>query len=130
EHMLGLVNNLLDLRRAEVQRLSLSDIQPKRAIDEAVQVTRPLFEERQQEITLVDCDALPRVLGAHRQLGQALVNLLGNASKYSPPSSAVRVVGRAEPTAVRIEVVDEGPGIAAEDQAKLFTHFGQVGKKP
>jgi signal transduction histidine kinase len=130
EHMLGLVNNLLDLRRAEVQRLSLSDIQPRRAIDEAVQVTRPLFVERQQEVTLVDCDELPRVLGAHRQLVQALVNLLGNASKFSPPSTPVRVIARSEPTALRIEVVDQGPGIAAEDQAKLFTHFGQVGKKP
>ena len=66
----------------------------------------------------VHAKAFERILG----------NLVANAIKFSPPDSAVRIVGRAEPEHAVIEVRDQGPGIAPEHHERVFERFFRVDK--
>ena len=88
----------------------------------AVQQVGYLVSQREQQIA-VDVGSDLMVLADAVLARQVLVNLLTNASKYSPVDTSVRI--RAEPVvgAVRVEVADQGPGIAAEHQALLFDRF-------
>jgi signal transduction histidine kinase len=70
---------------------------------------------------------LPSLTVDHDRLVQALVNLMGNALKFSPPSASVIVAVAAHADRVEIAVKDDGPGIGEADQAKLFTPFRQFG---
>src|SRR5690606_3271408 len=57
----------------------------------------------------------------------ALVNLIDNAAKYSPPGSTITLAASAEASWVRIDVIDEGPGIRDEDRKRLFERFYRAG---
>jgi two-component system sensor histidine kinase KdpD len=59
---------------------------------------------------------------------QVLFNLLDNAAKYAPPSTTVRIHGRREAGAVRLQVLDEGAGIPASDLERIFDKFYRVQK--
>jgi signal transduction histidine kinase len=72
---------------------------------------------------------LPRVRGIERLLREALANYIGNAIKYTDVGGEIVVRASLPGTWVRIEVSDNGPGIAAEDQAELFHEFSRVGKR-
>jgi signal transduction histidine kinase len=63
-------------------------------------------------------------------LVQVLENLVSNAVKYSPPGKDIFVRLKKMPDAVRCEVQDEGPGLSAEDQKKLFGKFARLSAKP
>ena len=61
---------------------------------------------------------------------QVLENLVSNAVKYSPPGKNIFVRLKRHAEAVRVEVQDEGPGLSAEDQKKLFGKFARLSAKP
>jgi signal transduction histidine kinase len=61
---------------------------------------------------------------------QVLENLLSNAVKYSPPGKSIFIRVKKEASAVRLEVEDQGPGLSAEDQKKLFGKFARLSAKP
>jgi signal transduction histidine kinase len=71
--------------------------------------------------------SLPTVKGVERLIREALANYLSNAIKYTQPGGTVVVSASATADIVRIEVKDNGPGISAEDQRKLFQEFARVG---
>jgi signal transduction histidine kinase len=96
-------------------------------------VARRLVEEysdmaaaRRQSLTLEAPDGVPPVVGHERLLQEALVNYLTNALKYTPEGGHVVVRLLHLPPVVRVEVEDDGPGIAAEDQPRLFQEFVRV----
>ncbi|MGI9615020.1 MAG: ATP-binding protein [Acidimicrobiales bacterium] len=143
-HLLELINELLDLSLIEAGQLSttLEDIDADEVIDEALQIVKPLADSRR--ITLhrelgatppkhvvaavpdgADCAA---VLHADRQcVRQVLINLLGNAVKFTPPGGEVGiVVSQAADHVVRINVFDSGPGIAADAIDGLFQPFHRL----
>jgi len=96
----------------------------------AAEDVRDLAEARQHELLLDVPDGFPRLRGIERLLREAVVNYLTNAIKYSPEGghSVLRV--RAEAGAVRVEVQDDGIGIAPEEQGKLFHEFVRVLRDP
>jgi len=63
-------------------------------------------------------------------MSQVLENLVSNAVKYSPPGKNIFVRLKKEASAARCEVQDEGPGLSAEDQKKLFGKFARLSAKP
>jgi signal transduction histidine kinase len=88
-------------------------------------VVAPLLEQRGQRLTLRARGAPGVVAADGRRVGQVLVNLILNASKYSPDGTPVAVVlapGR-RPGAVRVAVEDRGPGLPPGDPARLFRPF-------
>jgi signal transduction histidine kinase len=96
-------------------------------IADALEIVGPAIEARGQRLELEVRQNAPQVLADQRYARQVLTNLLANASKYSPEDSKIRIVARAAPAnMVRISVDDQGPGIAAEQQAGLFERFYRV----
>ena len=131
KHLLGLINEILDLAKIEAGKMELQ-IEPALMSDilEAVQNTmRPLAVKK--DINLhVESGALPEPFpmdGA--RIKQVLLNLVGNAVKFTPEGGRVWVRADSEDGAVRVEVGDTGPGIAAEDHERIFLEFQQAGSE-
>lgn len=129
EHMLRLINDLLDLRSLEAMALDVGPVALLPPLDEAVRMVLPLARERSQEL-VVDAPAdLPPCIGERRALVQVLVNLLTNAAKFTPVNGRLEIRARGDATGITLHVTDNGIGIGVEDQARLFQYFEQLGAK-
>jgi signal transduction histidine kinase len=140
-HLLGLVNEVLDLARVDAGRLAVehSIARAEHAIDAAVAVVQPMVEARGIAISL-DRTALAeaRYEGDETRVRQILVNLLSNAAKFTAPGGRVTIHGgiarRPTPEArleglgpwVFVSVEDTGIGIPAEQLSAIFDPFVQV----
>ena len=128
ENLELLVGELLDLARAEVGRLDLAvqPVAPRRVISRAARTVAYQLKAKKQRLS-VECDPQgPRVLGDEKRLEQVLINLLSNASKYTPEGGAVHVVVRRCASAadeVELCVSDTGPGLSLEEQRRVFDKF-------
>ncbi|MDB5327057.1 MAG: integral rane sensor hybrid histidine kinase, partial [Phycisphaerales bacterium] len=130
--LLGLVNDVLDFAKIEAGKMGID----KFAFDlpQAIEAVIDSFAERAARRGLdLACQIDPRVCRAYtgdpQRLRQVLTNLVGNALKFTERGQVVVRVTldeTAPPTTVRFDVVDSGPGIGAEDLAKLFNSFQQV----
>jgi CheY-like chemotaxis protein/anti-sigma regulatory factor (Ser/Thr protein kinase) len=127
EHLVSLINDLLDLAKVEAGRLELriESLDVAALAAEVVNGVRPIAERKQVRLSIV---APSTALHADRgRVRQILYNLLSNAIKYTPEHGAVDVCIRSTPTTVEIEVGDTGVGIAAADLETVFEEFRQVG---
>jgi PAS domain S-box-containing protein len=130
EHMLGLVNGLLDLRKIEENKttMELVPVPLHAAVADAEVMVAALFQERGHKLTSRSAGA-PAVIADHSSLVQVLVNLLSNAAKYTPPSGDIEIRVSAAAGAVTVEVEDNGVGIKPEDRERIFDYFVQVGER-
>jgi K+-sensing histidine kinase KdpD len=134
--LLGLVNDLLDINKLESgkMQLDLAVAQPEALVCEASSQVEPLLRERGLRLTLDLAEGLPGVLVDADLIVRVLVNLLGNAIKFTTPGSLragkpdgeIGIVARAEGDAVVVRVWDTGEGIPAEFHKTIFEKFGQV----
>ena len=119
-----LVNDLLDLSRMEAGTLRY-DIAPVSLFDlveSIVSVHGSITAKHELELDLAD--DLPKVQGDADRIRQVLLNLLTNATRYSPDGTPVTLTARVmEDGNVRVSVKDEGIGISREDQKRLFSKF-------
>ncbi|HZD55632.1 MAG TPA: ATP-binding protein, partial [Anaerolineales bacterium] len=121
-----LIDNLLESTSIEAghfrihRRLAdLNDV-----IGEAVRLVKPLLDRRQQSLALFEPAELPLANVDPTRLTQVLVNLLSNASKYSPMEDTIELaVENIGSDALRVSVADGGPGISPQDRANLFRRF-------
>ena len=90
---------------------------------QVVEQHRERARDRGQTLELVTEDPVPPVLGVEPLLREAVTNFVTNAIKYTPDGGRITVRARHEPPRVRIEVQDNGIGIAAEDQGRVFEDF-------
>jgi len=125
DRMQRLIGDVLDLARFRSGsiRLQLRRFDACELAEAATASVRPLADAHKVSITLAGCDNGPSVYADHRRLEQALVNLLSNAQKFSPEGSAVAVTVGSRDGMVIWQVEDRGPGIALDDQARLFERF-------
>ena len=130
-HLLGLINEVLDISRIEVGRmqLSLEPVCVVETIQETLDLMRPLGHERRIKLrTDIDVDESAHVLADRQRFKQVLLNLLTNAVKYTPVSGSVTVSCAGDGNEkLRIRVADTGPGIAKEKLVRLFTPFDRLG---
>ena len=130
-HLLGLINEVLDISRIEVGRmqLSLEPVSVADALEETLDLMRPLAAERRIQLSAeVDMDAGVYVLADRQRFKQVLINLLTNAVKYTPESGKVAVSYNSNGNdRVRINVRDTGAGISSEKLARIFTPFDRLG---
>jgi signal transduction histidine kinase len=126
ERMQRLVGDILELSRFRTGRVSLQlrRFGATALADSTVALIQPLATSRGQHIDRRDTVPPEHgVYGDHRRLEQALLNLVSNAQKFTPDGGRI-VVGTAEAGDDTVwSVVDEGPGIPAEDQERLFERF-------
>ncbi len=125
DRMSALVSDLSDISRIETGRLKLecTYISLQEHLDETVCNLSTRLEEKEQTLTQEVPADLPQVYADPNRLVQVLTNLLSNAIKYTPAGGKIRVTAQAEEAFVRVEVIDNGIGISAEDQEMLFTQF-------
>jgi signal transduction histidine kinase len=126
-HLLGLINDVLDLSKIEAGQLTLdlSDY----SLEDIAQTVRSTLEPLAADKKLafkVDVSAkMPAGHGDGRRLTQVLINLVGNAIKFTDAGEVV-ITGAATDGSFHLSVRDTGPGISAADQAKLFQEFQQA----
>ena len=134
EHLLNLINEVLDIARIEAGRqpLSLEPVHLGQVVHDALALVRPLAAARRVRITETAGAAGAEYVHADRQrLAQVLLNLLSNAVKYNRDGGSVlitsEVCGTGEGATVRIRVEDTGPGIAEDRRDQLFVPFCRLG---
>src|SRR5205823_4596997 len=126
--LLGMINDLLDIGKMESGTLTLerAPVSPVEIIEAAVRQVRQLAREKELDVrTQVAPDLLPVCADADK-LRRVLVNLLGNAIKFTPSGGAVTVHAARSADSVRFSVRDTGEGIPEEAFDKIFEKFGQV----
>jgi two-component system, sensor histidine kinase and response regulator len=130
-HLLNLINEILDIARVESGRLqfSLEPVLVEQAVDEAIDLVRPLAAERKIQIERTDLiGPSPSVLADRQRLKQVLLNLLANAVKYNRDAGRVIVDLAPQPDQrFRISISDEGSGIPADKRGRLFSPFDRLG---
>jgi PAS domain S-box-containing protein len=134
QHLLAVINDILDISKIEADCLTLETINFKfgEVLENLLNLLGHKAEEKQLKL-LVDLEPeMPRMafLGDPLRLGQILLNLVGNAIKFTDRGSITVRVRRLEDkpdnVLLRIEVADTGIGITPEDQQRLFTAFEQA----
>jgi signal transduction histidine kinase/putative methionine-R-sulfoxide reductase with GAF domain len=129
QHLLSLINDILDLSKIEAGRMELEPTEFE--LPSAIENTLILVRERahRRGIALVrTVDEAPGMIYAdERKVKQVLLNLLSNALKFTPEGGQIDVRSRVNNGATEISVTDTGVGIAPEDQEAVFEEFRQVG---
>ncbi len=127
KHLLGLINDVLDISKMEAGQLSLTldDYSVETVVQSVVSATGSLAEAKGIKIKTSVPEGLPVGRGDERRLTQVLLNLVSNAIKFTD-SGSVEVGVKAVNGEFNIMVRDTGPGIAPADQARIFEEFQQV----
>jgi len=126
-HLLGLINDVLDFSKIEAGQLALT-INPysiKDVIQAVVTSTQSLATEKNLSLKITVPADLPTASGDERRISQVLLNLVGNAIKFTD-SGEVRVEVTAADGSFVVSVSDTGPGIALADQENIFEEFRQA----
>jgi signal transduction histidine kinase len=126
-HLLGLINDVLDLSKIEAGRLvlELSDYSVHDIAQTVRSTLEPLAADKKLAFKLELAPELPAGHGDGRRLTQVLINLVGNAIKFTD-AGEVAIKAEANNAAFYVSVRDTGPGISAADQTKLFQEFQQA----
>ena len=129
QHLLSLINDILDLSKIEAGRmeLELADFDLPGVIDNALTLVRERAGRRGIALGSEVDDQMGVILGDERKVKQVLLNLLSNAIKFTPEGGRVDVRATIAEGVVEVSVTDTGVGIAPEDQAAIFEEFRQVG---
>jgi signal transduction histidine kinase len=126
-HLLGLINDVLDLSKIEAGQLvlELSDYSVQDIAQTVRSTLEPLAADKKLAFKVELSPDLPPGLGDGRRLTQVLINLVGNAIKFTD-AGEVAIKAEANNGSFHVSVRDTGPGISAADQAKLFQEFQQA----
>jgi K+-sensing histidine kinase KdpD len=124
-----LIDNLLESARIEAGRHAIRrrPVALDEVVEGALELTRPLLRQREQEAIVELPFPLPLIPGDAPLLTQVFVNLLANANKFAPAGSAITIGGAVAAAAVELWVEDQGPGLPAHAGAALFGRFVRSG---
>ncbi len=133
EHLLRLIDDVLDLARIEAGAvpLSLEAVAVGEVFEEVITALRALAEPRKMSLVIesADAEAIPVVRADRTRLVQIVLNYLSNAIKYGRPGGTATLRAKIGGGWVRLSVVDDGPGIPAERQERLFQAFYRAGQE-
>ena len=127
-HLLELINDLLDLSKAEAGQIQLAEepVEVEPMISACVAMRCPRAQQAGVEMQVEVAGDLSNIYGDERKLRQALLNLMSNGVKFTPPEGYVRVRAQMVDESLRIEVADNGIGIAPTDIPTALSPFGQI----
>src|SRR5580693_10596856 len=129
EHLLGLVNDVLDYARLGAGRVELNrgPVSPEDLLRQVCELLSPKAHEKGVEIGWAADAQLAPILVDEGRLRQILLNLAGNAVKFVETGGVLILAERAAGNALRFTVSDTGPGVPAAERAKIFEAFAQGG---
>jgi signal transduction histidine kinase/DNA-binding response OmpR family regulator len=133
-HLLGLINDILDMSKIEANKFELSPVEFnfEKMLQRVVNVINFRVEEKQQKLMVHIDRAIPNTLvGDDQRIAQVIANLLSNAVKFTPEKGSVTLetqfLGEADGIcSIQIAITDTGIGISAAQQEKLFQSFHQA----
>jgi signal transduction histidine kinase len=128
-HLLAIINDILDLARADANRLVLAEevVEIGRIVDLSSSIVQGLACKAEVILVTESENIVPNVLGDAAKLTQILVNLLSNAIKFTPAGGKVRLkIARAPAGGLTFRVADTGIGMSAEQIPVALSPFGQV----
>jgi hemerythrin-like metal-binding protein len=133
-HLLGVINDILDMSKIEADKLELSAVNFnfEKMLQRVVNVINFRVGEKQQKFTVhIDRRIPPTLLGDDQRLAQVITNLLSNAVKFTPNQGTIHLEARHieekdDICTLQMEVTDNGIGISAEQQSRLFNSFQQA----
>jgi signal transduction histidine kinase len=127
QHLLSLINDVLDISKMEAGQLtlSLSDYAIADVVHTVIAAVESLAAEKQLGLSVSIAPDLPRGRGDERRIAQVLLNLVGNAIKFTE-AGEVGIQVMAAGDAFLVSVADSGPGIDEADQQKIFEEFHQA----
>jgi PAS domain S-box-containing protein len=133
KHLLTLISDILDLSKIEAGRMELAieNLGVRAAFGEVLSVMQPLADKKSHVLSS-SAEAELAVRADSTRFKQILMNILGNAIKFTPSGGRIELAARLEGGKVRVEVRDNGPGIAPEEQRRIFEAFYRLqgsGKK-
>ena len=128
-HLLGLINDILDLSKIEAGRmeLDLSCFNLGLLLDNSTTLVRERASRHGLSLSLDVEAGLPDWVADERKVKQVVINLLSNAVKFTPAGGRVTLRARGVDGGVEVAVIDTGVGIAADQQALVFEEFRQAG---
>jgi signal transduction histidine kinase len=129
QHLLSLINDILDLSKIEAGRmeLELTDFHLPTALDNALTLVRERAGRRNITLQMSVDERLGEVRADERKIRQVVLNLLSNAIKFTPEGGRIEVGAVPKDGSVEVSVNDTGVGIVPEDQEAVFEEFRQVG---
>jgi signal transduction histidine kinase/DNA-binding response OmpR family regulator len=136
QHLLGLINDILDLSKIEAGKMELSfePVDISQLIDSVMATAEGLVKHKPIQLKLEVTESLPPVNADPLRVRQVLLNLLSNAAKFTEEGSITVSAnlhhGANNQSLIVTSVADTGPGISPADQAKLFQPFSQVDASP
>ncbi|HEY4382241.1 MAG TPA: response regulator [Acidobacteriaceae bacterium] len=127
EHLLRLINDILDISKIEAGRLQLAieTVPVHTSFSEVTDALHTLVDKKSQKLSHRESRDLS-VLADPVRFKQILMNLLGNAIKFTPEKGSIELTAQLLDGVVRIEVRDTGPGIPPEGQARIFEAFHRL----
>jgi signal transduction histidine kinase len=127
-HLLSLIDDVLDLAKVEAGQIEL-EVTPfslREALERGAVIVRERATREDVRVSLSSDPGVDMIMGDERRIRQVVFNLLSNAVKFAPAGSTVDVTAARIDGEVRVSVSDSGPGIAPEDQARIFEEFQQA----
>jgi signal transduction histidine kinase len=127
-HLLGLINQVLDIAKIDAGRLELAedDVDVGEAIRACMQFVRCQADAKGIALEADVARDLPLLFADNRMFRQILLNLLGNAVKFTPKGGTVKVSAELGGEGLKLSIADSGIGISAADRPHVFERFGQV----
>ena len=133
-HLLGVVNDILDISKIEAGKLELASVNFnfEKMLQKVTNVINFRVGEKEQDFRVVmDRQIPPTLIGDEQRLAQVIANLLSNAVKFTPEGGSIRLksnfVSEVDGICtIQVEVVDTGIGVSEEQQRRLFTSFQQA----
>jgi signal transduction histidine kinase len=133
-HLLGVINDILDMSKIESGKFELSNekFDFERLLQRVINVITFRSDEKHQKLSVYIDKNIPRTLvGDDQRLTQVITNLVGNAVKFTPDGGSIslktKLLGDENGVStIQISITDTGIGISAEQQAKLFSTFQQA----
>lgn len=128
KHLLNLINDILDLSKIESGKLELkmANFSLPVLLDSLKRIVAPVIAPKEQSLEIDVEKGLPLVYADKAKVRQVLINLLSNATRFTPGGGRLRVETAVENGWCRISVIDNGIGIKVEDREKIFDPFCQV----
>lgn len=127
QHLLGLINDILDLSKIEAgqMELRLQTVPITEVVEQVRNIVEPLAAQKDIRLS-TDAAGIGEIEADAGKFKQMLLNLVSNAIKFTPAGGTVRIYGSRLSDAVEVSVSDTGIGIAQKDQARIFHEFQQV----
>ena len=128
QHLLNLISKVLDLSKIESGRtkLNLADLALTEVIESLARTMLPILAPRKQSLDVEIEEGLPLVHADKVKVSEVLLNLLSNATKFTPEGGRLKIEAVREGDWCRVSVIDNGIGIKKEDQEQIFEPFCQL----